>query len=313
MRVAILDDIHQAYEATEGVRRLRERAEVEIFTAPFGDPAVLRDFDALVANRERTRFSRELFQQLPDLRILAQTGSHVNHIDLPAAAEHGVVVGKAAAGHSYGTVELTIGLVIAVVRQIPAHDRAVRRGQWSTPLRPALYGKTLGIVGFGRIGRHVAEVGRIFGMRVAAWGPRLTDATANEAHVEFQALDDLLANADVVSIHAALTPESRGLIDSRRVGLMKSSAYLVNTARGPIVDETALVEALAERRIAGAALDVFDEEPLPPGHPLTQLSNVVLTPHMGWTTDYRYGLFAQGAADLLLAYLDGEDVPQFTA
>jgi phosphoglycerate dehydrogenase-like enzyme len=313
MRVAILDDIHKAYEVTEGVRRLRERVEVSIFTEPFGDPKVLSGFDALVANRERTRFSRELFEQLPDLRVIAQTGTHVNHIDLPAAAERGIVVGKAAAGHSYGAVELTIGLMIAVVRQIPAHDHAVRNGEWSTPLTPALHGKTLGIVGFGRIGQHVAEVGRVFGMRVLAWGPRLTDAVAKEAGVEHQPLDDLLKMADVVSIHAALTPESRGLIDRRRVGLMKASAYLVNTARGPIVEEAALVEALAQRRIAGAGLDVFDQEPLPATHPLTRLSNVVLTPHMGWTTDYRYGLFAQGAADLLLAYLDGEDVPQFTA
>jgi phosphoglycerate dehydrogenase-like enzyme len=313
MRVAILDDIHKAYEVTDGVRRLRERVEVRIFTGPFGDPSVLSRFDALIANRERTRFTRELFEQLPNLRIIAQTGTHVNHIDLPAAAESGIVVGKAAAGHSYGTVELAVGLMIAVVRQIPAHDRAVRGGVWSTPLTPALHGKTLGIVGFGRIGQHVAEVGRILGMRVLAWGPRLTDATAKEAGVESQALDDLLKYSDVVSVHAALTAESRGLIDARRVGLMKASAYLVNTARGPIVDETALVEALTEGRIAGAGLDVFDQEPLPAGHPLTRLSNVVLTPHMGWTTDFRYGLFAEGAADLLLAYLDGEDVPRFTA
>ena len=311
MRVAILDDIHKAYEATEGVRLLRERVEVRIFTTPFGDPAVLSGFEALVANRERTHFTRALFEQLPDLRIIAQTGTHVNHIDLAAAAERGIVVAKAAAGHSYGAVELTIGLIIAVVRQIPAHDQAVRRGEWHTPLTPALHGKTLGIVGFGRIGQHVAEVGRVLGMRVLAWGPRLTDAAAKEAAVEFQPLDDLLRQADVVSINAALTPESRGLIDSRRVGLMKPSAYLVNTARGPIVEEAALVDALAGGRIAGAGLDVFDQEPLPMAHPLTRLSNVVLTPHMGWTTDYRYGLFAQGAADTLLAYLEGQDVPQF--
>ena len=173
-------------------------------------------------------------------------------------------------------------------------------------------GKTLGIVGFGRIGRHVAEVGGILGMRVLAWGPRLTDALAKEADVQFQPLDNLMSTADVVSVHAALTPESRGLIDGRRLGLMKASAYLVNTARGPIVEEAAMIEALAEGRIAGAGLDVFDQEPLPANHPLTRLSNVVLTPHMGWTTDFRYGLFAQGAADILLAYLDGKDVPRFT-
>jgi len=311
MRVAILDDIHEAYGATEGVRRLRERVEVNIFTKSFGDPSVLAGFDALVANRERTRFTRELLEQLPGLRIIAQTGTHVNHIDLGAAEQRGVVVAKAAAGYSFGAVELTIGLMIGLMRQIPAHDRAVKCGKWSTPVTPALNGKTLGIVGFGSIGRHVARVGQSLGMRVVAWGPRLTSRGAEEVDVEVRPLDELLVTADVVSIHAALNSGSRGLIDARRIGLMKPSAYLLNTARGQIVEESALVKALADGRIAGAGLDVFEEEPLPPGHPLTILSNVLLTPHMGWTTDVRYGLFAQGAAEVLLAYLEGKDVPCF--
>ena len=233
MRVAILDDIHDAYRVTDGVRRLRERAEVRIFTAPFSDPAVLSGFDAFVANRERTHFTRELFEQLPDLEIIAQSGTHVNHIDLAAAEERGIVVAKAAAGYAFGAVELTIGLMIAVMRQIPAHDRAVKRGDWSTPVAPALHGKTLGVVGLGGIGRHVAQVARVLGMEVLAWGPRLTDRLAEDAGVTFRPLDDLVGTADVVSIHAALTPESRGLIDRRRIGLMKPTAYLVNTARGP--------------------------------------------------------------------------------
>ena len=313
MRVAILDDIHQAYDATEGVRRLRERAEVHIFTGPFGDPAVLAGFDAVITNRERTRFTRELLEQLPELEIIAQAGSHANHIDLRAAEDHGVVVAKAPAGYAFGAVELTLGLMIATMRRIPANDRTVKRGEWSTPMTPALHGKTLGVVGLGGIGRHVARVARVLGMRVLAWGPRLTDRLAEEAGVELRPLDELLSAADVVSIHAALTGESRGLIDSRRIGLMKPTAYLVNTARGPIVDEAALVRALTDERIAGAGLDVFEHEPLPSGHPLTTLSNVVLTPHMGWTTDVRYERFARAAADVLLAYLDGQDVPRFTA
>lgn len=311
MRVAILDDIHRAYHVTDGVRRLRKRAEVRIFTGPFGDPSVLGGFDALLANRERTRFTRELFDQLPDLKIIAQTGTHINHIDLEAATEHRVVVAKAASGHAYGAVELTIGLMIALMRQIPVQDNAVKNGEWSTPLTPALHGKTLGIVGFGRIGQHVARVAEALDMHVVAWGPRLREVSAEKAGVRFRPLDDLLSESDVVSIHAALTPESRGLIDARRIGLMKPSAYLVNTARGPIIDEAALVGALAEEQIAGAGLDVFDEEPLAAGHALTKLSNVILTPHMGWTTDYRYEVFATGAADVLIAYLDGEEVPRF--
>src|SRR5262245_8349504 len=261
MRVAILDDVHDAYDETDGVRRLRERAEVQIFTGPFGEPSALSGFDALVANRERTLFTRELLEQLPDLRIIAQTGTHASHIDLRAAEERGIVVGRANAEHASGAVELTFGLMIAAMRQIPAQDRDVRSGTWSPPLTPALRGKALGIVGLGKIGEHVAAVGRAFGMRVLAWGPRLTEALAQEAGAEFCALDDLLKTADVVSIHAALTSTSRGLIDRRRIGSMKSSAYLINTARGPIVDEAALIEALADGRIAGAGLDVFDQEP----------------------------------------------------
>ena len=166
-------------------------------------------------------------------------------------------------------------------------------------------------VSLGRVGRHVATLGAAFGMRVVAWSPRLTPALAAEAGAGYLDLDALLAYADVVSIHAALTGESRGLVDDRRLRLLKPSACLVNTSRGPIVDEAALVAALAERRIAGAGLDVFDREPLPPGHPLTGLPNVVLTPHLGWPTDDGYARFADAACDVLLAWLDGHEVPRF--
>jgi phosphoglycerate dehydrogenase-like enzyme len=311
VRVAILDDVHHAYESTEGVRRLRERAEVRIFTSPFGDPGVLRGFDALIANRERTRFTRELLAQLPDLRIIAQTGNHAQHIDLEEAAERGVIVAKASGGFSVGAAELAIGLAIAVMRQIPAAHEALKRGEWATTSTPVLNGKVLGIIGLGRVGEHVAQLAAAFGMRVLAWGPRLTATAAAQGGSELRPLDDLLQESDVVSIHATLTDESRGLLDARRIGLMKSTAYLVNTARGPIVEERALVTALQERRIAGAGLDVFDREPLPPDHPLTMLTNVVLTPHSGWPTDEAYARFAAAACDVLLMFLDGRDVPRF--
>ena len=313
MRVAILDDIHHAYERTDGVRRLRERAEVRIFTAPFGDPAALRGFDALVANRERTRFTRALLAQLPDARIIAQTGGHAYHIDLAAAQQQGIVVAKAAGGFSTGAAELAMGLAIALMRGIPAADTAVKSGAWPATLGVELHDKTMGIVGFGHVGRHVARIAAAFGMRVLASSPRLDAQSATSARVEARALDDLLRDSDVVSVHAALTPQTRGLIDARRLGLMKPTTYLVNTARGPIIDEAALIETLAQRRIAGAALDVFDTEPLPAGHPLTRLPNVILTPHLGWPTDHRYAQFADAAADVLLAHLDGRDVPRFTA
>jgi phosphoglycerate dehydrogenase-like enzyme len=312
VRVAILDDIHHAYDGTEGIRRLRERADVHIFDAPVGDPATLDGFDALVANRERTRFTRDLLERLADVRIIAQTGNHAPHIDMSAARDLGIIVARASGGFSIGTAELAIGLAIAAMRQIPAMDGAIRRGEWPRPLTPILYGKTLGVVGLGKVGRHVAAIGTAFGMRVVAWSPRLDPATASAAGVEVLGLDEVMATADIVSIHAALTPDSRGLIDARRIGLMKPGAFLINTARGPIVVEAALIAALTERRIAGAGLDVFDEEPLPRGHPLTTLPNVVLTPHIGWPTDDGYERFAAAAADVLIAYLDGRDFPRFT-
>jgi len=311
VRVAILDDIHNAYERTSGVRRLRERAEVRIFTAPFGDPAALRGFDALVANRERTRFTRELLVQLPDVRIIAQTGNHAYHIDFQAARERGIVVARASGGYSVGAAELAIGLAIALMRQIPVLDAAIRRGEWFTPSTRVLHGKVLGIIGLGRVGRHVAALGAAFGMRVIAWSPRLTDTAAAEGGAVRRELDALMAEADVVTIHASLTPASRGLLDDRRLRLMKPTAYLINTSRGPIVDESALVAALSERRVGGAGLDVFDQEPLPPGHPLTTLPNAVLTPHIGWPTDDGYTRFADAACDVLLAWLDGREVPRF--
>jgi phosphoglycerate dehydrogenase-like enzyme len=294
------------------VRRLRQRAEVRIFTAPLSDPSLLRGFDALIANRERTQFTRSLIEQLPDVRIIAQTGNHANHIDLHAAQQRGIIVAKASGGFSIGAAELAVGLAIAVMRRIPAAHEALRRGEWVTSSTPVLHGKVFGVIGLGRVGGHVAKLASAFGMRVVAWGPRLTEAAASRAGAAYRPLDDLMRESDVVSVHAALTPESRGLLDARRIGLMKPTAYLVNTARGPIVDEKALVRALRDRRIGGAALDVFDQEPLPPAHPLASLTNVVLTPHTGWPTDEAYDRFASAACDVLLAYLDGRDVPRFT-
>jgi phosphoglycerate dehydrogenase-like enzyme len=313
MRVAILDDIHRAYEHTEGVRRLRERAEVRIFMEPFGSPQALRGYDALIANRERTRFTRELFGELPDLRVLAQTGSHAYHIDLAAARERGIVVAKASSGASTGAGELAIGLAIALLRQIPAMDAAVKAGHWPTPMGRELNGKTLGIVGLGQVGQHVARIARAIGMQVLSWSRRPDDGTAASVGAVATELDDLLRSSDIVSVHVTLSPQSRGLIDARRLALMKPTACLINTARGPVVDEAALIDALANRRIAGAGLDVFDTEPLPPGHPLTALSNVILTPHVGWPTDRKYEQFAAVAADVLLAWLDGREVPRFDA
>jgi phosphoglycerate dehydrogenase-like enzyme len=311
MRVAIIDDFHHAYANAPGVRRLRTRAQVEIFTKPFGEPSALRGFEALVANRERTRFDRELLGQLPNLQIIAQTGNHAYHIDLKAAEECGVIVAKATGGGCTSAAELAIGLMISVMRQIPSTDRAVKQGEWPSPLTRVMRGKKLGIVGPGYVGRHVAKIARAFEMQIYAWGPHLTADTATALGVERYDLDDLMSVCDIVSIHATLAPESRGLIDSRRLALMRPDAYLINTARGPIVDERALCDALENGQIAGAGLDVFDMEPLPENHRLSRLPNVVLTSHLGWPTDEMYAKFADAPADVLLAYLDGKDYPRF--
>lgn len=312
MKVAVLDDTHQAWEATAGIARLRTRAEVRVFTTPFGTTDALRGFDALIANRERTRFTAELLAQLPDVRILVQTGNHAYHIDFDAAHHHGITIARASGGYSVGAAELAIALALAAMRKIPESDAAVRRGEWQTPSTPVLYDKTFGIIGLGRIGRHVARLAAAFGMRVLAWSPRLTDKAAREGGAERCELDKLLAQADVVSFHASLTPESRGLLDERRLRLMKPTAYVINTSRGPLIDEKALVAALREGTIAGAGLDVFDQEPLPHGHPLTLLPNVVLTPHLGWPTDDGYARFSEAACEVLFAYLDGGELPSFT-
>jgi phosphoglycerate dehydrogenase-like enzyme len=311
MKVAILDDVHRVYAQTAGVRRLRERAEVRIFTEPLGAPSALAGFDALIANRERTRFTRELLRQLPDVRVIAQTGNHAYHIDLDAAREQGIVIARASGGYSVGAAELAIALALAVMRRIPASDAAVRRGEWQTPLTPVLHGKTLGIIGLGRIGCHVARLAAAFGMKVVAWSPRLTDADAAAGGAERRSLEGLLQEADVVSLHASLTPASRGMINAAQLRMMKPTAYLINTSRGTLVDEGALLTALGEGWIAGAGLDVFHAEPLPAGHPLTLLPNVVLTPHLGWPTDDGYERFADAACEVLSAFMDGRDVPCF--
>ena len=295
MKVAVLDDIHRAWASTDGIARLRARAEVTIFTEPFGSPDNLRGFDALIANRERTRFTRDLLAALPDVRVIAQTGNHAYHIDFDAARERGIVIGRASGGYSVGAAELAIGLALATMRQIAASDAAMRRGEWPIPTTPVLAGKTMGIVGLGRIGTHVAKLASAFGMRVLAWSPRLTDDVARERGAERRELDALLAESDVVTLHASLTPASTGLLDDQRLRLMKPTAFVINTSRGPLVDEASLIAALREGRLAGAGLDVFDQEPLPAGHPLTTLPTAVLTPHLGWTTDAGYAQFASAA------------------
>jgi phosphoglycerate dehydrogenase-like enzyme len=313
MRIAILDDIHNAWSATDGVRKLRERVEVDIFTTPTTGPDQLDAYDAVIANRERTKFDRTFLTAMKKVKLIVQTGNHAAHIDFDAAQELSITVGKASGGYSVGAAELAIGLAIAGMRRIPELDRKLRHGEWEVPSTPILQGKTFGAVGLGRVGAHTARIAAAFGMKIIAWSPTLNEERAANAGAEYRNLDDLMAEADVVSIHISLLPETRGLIDARRLGLMRPSSWLVNTARGPIVDEAALVDALKSGRIAGAGLDVFDKEPLRANHPLATLPNVVLTPHIGWPTDAGYEKFAEAAFDVVSVYLDGGGIPKFEA
>ena len=299
MKVIVLDDYQHAIAPTPAIARLRQSADVQILHEKLANEAAvveaLRDCQALIPIRERTKFTASLFQQLPALEFISQTGNHAYHIDMDAATAHGVVVSLAPGGNS--TTELTFGLMLDVMRRISRGDQAMRRGEWPLMLGYVLKGKTLGILGLGKIGTEVAAIGRAFGMTVIAWGPTLTPERAAKSEATFMRLEDVLRSADVVSVHLKLSDDSKNLLNETRLRVMKPSAYLINTARGAIVDEIALVKVLKEQAIAGAALDVFVEEPLPKNHPLTQLDNVVLTPHLGWPTDSGFEGFAEKRRD----------------
>ena len=308
MKVTVLDDYQRAFDSTDAIKRLREKAEVQILTEKLPSDAALAEAlhgsQAIIPVRERTQFTAALLEQLPDLEYISQTGNHVYHVDMEAATRLGIVVSLAPGGNS--TTELALGLMLAVMRHIPESDAAMRRGAWPLVLGHVLKGKTLGILGLGKIGTEVAAVALAFGMKVIAWGPTLSQERAAKSGATFMALEEVLKTADVISIHLALSEQSKNLLDEARLRLMKTSAYLVNTARGAIVDEAALVKILKAKKIAGAALDVFVQEPLPRNHPLLELDNVVLTPHLGWPTDSGFAGFAENAVTNILDYTEGK-------
>jgi len=267
----------------------------------------LAPFDAIVAMRERTAFGADLLARLPRLRLLVTTGMANPSIDLAAAREHGIVV-CGTRGLPSPTAELTWGLILAVLRHIPAEDARLRAGGWQATVGSELAGRTLGIIGLGRLGRRVARVAHAFEMDVLAWSQNLDPDDARRHGAEPVGRDELLARADVVTIHLRLSARTRGLIGAAELARMKPSAVLVNTSRGPIVDEDALVEALRGGVIAGAGLDVYDTEPLPADHPLRSAPNTVLTPHIGYVTSAGYTRFFQDALEDVAAFLRGEPV-----
>jgi phosphoglycerate dehydrogenase-like enzyme len=310
-RVAILDDYQNVAMGLADWKSLPVGTEVVAFRDHLHEiDAVakrLADFEVVVAMRERTAFPRALLEKLPKLRLLVTTGMRNASIDMKAAADRGVTV-CGTTGLPYPTAELTWGLVLALFRRIAVEDRATREGKWQTTLGLGLNGKTLGVIGLGTLGSRVARYGKAFEMEVLAWSQNLTAERAAEVGATLVGKDELLRRADVVSIHLVLSDRSRGLLGARELALMKRTAYLVNTSRGPIVDEAALIRALQDGTIAGAGLDVFEPEPLALDHPFRKLPNTVVTPHLGYVTEETYRIFFGHALEDVQAFLRGAPV-----
>ncbi|WP_298179976.1 D-2-hydroxyacid dehydrogenase family protein [Saccharomonospora sp.] len=309
MRIAILDDYQNI--ALELADWDSLNAEVQVFTEHIADPDELvrrlAGFDVVVAMRERTPFPESVLSRLPDLRLLVTTGQRNASIDVEAARRHGIVVcGTGYLPHP--TVELTWALILAACRNLPTELRAMREGGWQTTVGTGLRGKTLGVLGLGRLGAQVARVGQAFGMRTIAWSQNLTAERAAEHDVTAVSKDELFATSDVLTVHLVLSERTRGLIGAAELAAMKPTALLVNTSRGPIVEEDALIRALRQNVIGGAALDVYDEEPLPADHPLRTLPNAVLTPHIGFVTRDVYEVFYRDAVADIAAYQKGAPI-----
>ncbi|MDA1097687.1 MAG: D-2-hydroxyacid dehydrogenase family protein [Proteobacteria bacterium] len=310
-KLAILDDYQRVAREMADWSSLPGEVEITVFDDNLADldavAARLAPFAVVAAMRERTPFPRALFEKLPNLKLLVTTGMRNGAIDVQAAAHHGVTV-CGTGGQAEATVEMIWALIQAVVRNLPQEDRATRAGKWQTSVGRTLAGRTLGLVGLGRLGARTAAIANLFNMRVIAWSENLTIARAKECNAELVSKAELFRQSDIVSIHLILSKRSRGLIGADDLALMKPDAYLVNTARGPIVDEAALLEVLQGGRIAGAALDVFDREPLPADHPLLSLDNTVLSPHMAYVTEENLRQFYQETVEDIAAWLNGQPV-----
>lgn len=312
MQVAILDDYQGVAAELADWHSLPDGIAVDFFSDHLADADALAQrlagYDIIMGMRERTPFPRALLERLPNLRCLITTGARNASFDLDAATALGITVcGTPGAGE--GPTELTWGLIIGLLRRIYDEQRAAReQGQWGVHIGTGLQGKTLAMLGLGHIGARVARVGQAFDMRVIAWSQNLTPQRAAECGATLVDKETLFAEGDVVSVHVRLSDRTHGLVGAREIGLMRPSAILVNISRGPIVDEAALVSALQRNAIAGAALDTFDLEPLPAGHPFLTLDNVLVTPHIGYVTDDGYRAFYAGVVENIRAFAAGEPV-----
>lgn len=310
LHCAVLDDYQRVAHRFGDWNSLAGKVGVTFIQAHFETEdalvAAIADCEIVVAMRERTPFPRSIFARLPKLKLLVTTGPKNAAIDLAAAGERGVLVcGTGSFGS--GTAELTWALILAFARQIPLEYANIRSaGPWQSTVGMDLHGKTLGVLGLGRLGSRVAVIGNAFGMRVTAWSQNLTDEKCAAAGVEYAgSLDNLLSASDVLTIHLILSKRTRGMLGEAQLRRMKPTALLVNTSRGPIVDEAALIATLRDKCIAGACLDVFDREPLAADHPLRHLDNVLATPHLGYVTEESYKAFFRDVVADIAAWLEG--------
>jgi D-3-phosphoglycerate dehydrogenase len=311
-RCAVLDDYQNVALKMADWSRVTGDADVTVFNERLGDEAAvaraLQGFGIVCLMRERTPFPRSLIEKLPDLKLIVTTGLKNASIDVAAAKERGILV-CGTEGAKHPTAELAIGLMIDLARHISEENARMKAGEaWQATIGADLFGHTLGIVGLGNLGQRVAKVGQAFGMKVIAWSQNLTPERCAEHGVSYATKADLFQQSDFISIHMVLSDRSRGLISATDLGMMKSTAYIINTSRGPIIDETALIAALQNKTIAGAGLDVFDTEPLPRDHALRTLPNVVMTPHLGYVTQDGYRAFYGGTVEAIRAFLDGKPI-----
>jgi phosphoglycerate dehydrogenase-like enzyme len=307
MKIAILDDYQNVGLKMTDWSALSGRAEIAVFNDHVADPSALVErllpFDVVCVMRERTPLPREVLERLPRLKLIASTGSRNPSIDMEAAKELGITV--TATGYSSSpTIELTWALLLASVRGIVQENNSIRDGGWQKSVGQDLEGTTLGVVGLGNIGGQVARIGLAFGMKIIAWSQNMTPEIAEAAGARLVSKDELFRQADIVTIHLILSGRTRGIVGAAELGLMKPTSRLINTSRGPIVDEASLIKALRSHAIVGAAIDVFDQEPLPLEHPFRSMDNVLTTPHVGYVTEGLYRMFYADTVANISAWLD---------
>ncbi len=311
--IAILDDYQGVALAMADWSGLAKEHRLQVFRHPLANQdetaAALAGFEIVCLMRERTPFSAQLFHRLPKLKLCVTTGLRNASIDVGAATAHGVIVcGTPSGGHA--TAELAFGLMLSIARHIPFEAQAMRTGAWQTTVGQDLKGKTLGILGVGKLGGQMAAYARAFGMTVIAWSQNLTAQKATAAGATLVAKDELFRRSDFISIHSVLSDRTRGIVGAAELGAMKPTAAIINTSRGPIIDGEALLAALRQNRIAAAALDVYEEEPLPWEHPLRKEPRTLLTPHLGYVTEETYRMFYGGTVAAIEAWLAGKPIHQ---